>query len=320
MRDPKICRRLYCCRKTLSIMLLVSVALFGLARPADAACGLQTQFDELVRALNGIAVTNRTVDRGQAERIERLAATVDQRALHRRLRDAGYEDKWRDLGHLIAESAAIGKVGSLPNKTYLRDQLRKVGDLTDKICAGDRGGGASLLSIAGLSQFLGLSQLHPFEGSGSLSVSPHLLGVLFVMMLCIVALLLATRHLYRWIFSLIYNRKSCSIGAALHIGGETVEGRLTILGKKGCRFMLRTEEDFARLQKLVDDPKGEVAAGGHRIKAQVFGLYGNFAVIFFDRPNTMEVHREILSMSTTTPHYVPKTTPKPNLKPRPRPG
>lgn len=134
-----------------------------------------------------------------------------------------------------------------------------------------------------------------------------LLGaVLFVWLLY-----LSIPILFYWGFSAFNRRKSCRIRAFIEMDLETIDGYITLLGRRGCRFNPVNEGAFNRLKKLLPSLPQDVVihAGDVVLDAEIYRMSRDFGYkSLFRKSLSWRAQKELLQMSITVPVFVPLTS------------
>lgn len=308
----------FCARFT-CLCLLAAVGYGGMAvsaaRASETNCGLQGEIRALAAEMRGLAWNEVSLTPARARMIGALASAADIAALNRRLAEADLAGRDAAVRRLLFDARLIAATRTLPAPDHMDLTIRALRRLNDQLCATgtgpQTGGGAG----SGAARQVGTSGAAGM-GLPSYGSSTRLM-VLLVATCALVTLILVGQFAYRWIFALVYNRKSCRIYASVEIGLDVVEGMVTILGQKGCRFQPVNGGAFDRMGQLAGTGNAYLVIGTHRLPADIDGLYDYYAVMFFELHLGPAQQAALLRASTITPRYVPKTAPRSRNAPTP---
>ena len=303
------------------LSLLLGVVL---ASPVRASCDFDGPLDELMGHLRHAAYSGEVLTRRQAADLGRMAGAIKGNSIANQLDKYGLSNQMPHIDRLVTETRRIANQGQVRSIPTLQRQVRSVDRVIEKACDQQpKGFFANLttdlrtrLTGATAGQSAGSNGSFAGSGKGSLLI---LGGIIGIAVGC-VALLFALRYAYAWVFSIIYNRKSCRIRVALELETEIIDGFVTIIGMKGCRFKPINSGAFERLVRLIDvlhiSTDGHLVVGKHRIPAYVFGLYDQFSVLYFEEQMQRSLLANLLKASSVSPQIVPKATPRRNVSRR----
>ncbi|MEL7165706.1 MAG: hypothetical protein AAGL96_09545 [Pseudomonadota bacterium] len=130
------------------------------------------------------------------------------------------------------------------------------------------------------------------------------IAMLAALLLSTLLALMGVKRLYDLAFALIYHRRSCQIPTVLHIGTWRFDGRITILGRKGCRFQLIDDEDTFELRSVAETAETSLRIGPFVVPANILVLEKNTAGIHFELPLTIPHQKQMLRLSFTAPQVL----------------
>lgn len=154
------------------------------------------------------------------------------------------------------------------------------------------------------------------KGSGTSGLRKA--GGLFALLGVLIWVVVALSYIYRWGFSYVYNRRACRIEASLEFGLDVVDGTVSILGLKGCRFVPVNAGARDRLDVLSSKDAVYLMIGQTRTEGRVKIFDTGYVAVFFVTPLTRAVQGGFLEGSSITPYHVPQRLRLPWTKTAPR--
>ncbi|MEL7092226.1 MAG: hypothetical protein AAFN94_10880 [Pseudomonadota bacterium] len=130
------------------------------------------------------------------------------------------------------------------------------------------------------------------------------IAMLAILLLLTVLALTGVKRLYDLAFALVYNRRSCLIPAVLHIGASCFDGRITILGRLGCRFELIDKDDRLELRSVAETADTSLRIGPFVAPAHILVLDQNTAGLHFELPISLPQQQQMLRLSVTAPQVL----------------
>lgn len=118
--------------------------------------------------------------------------------------------------------------------------------------------------------------------------------------------LLMLKRGYDIAFALIYNRRSCQIPAVLYVGNTRFDGRISILGRLGCRFVLTDPTDTPELRAVAETADTHLRLGPYVAPAHILVLEQDTAGIHFEVPIKLSLQQKFLKLSVTAPQVLTK--------------
>ncbi|MGI9394619.1 MAG: hypothetical protein ACR2OY_08225 [Boseongicola sp.] len=303
----------------LHLLLLIPVA----AQADHMRCGVPISVIALVELTDELSGLRGRIPDVHLRRV-RQALTEVERALAKRVAgDLGLGDQgvlFRQLAEQISDVVLTHRIAR-PAK--LRARLRKLQRAIDVACNSSTAdsrdakptesstGSPAPAEIGNLQDWMH-SLLTDKSGSDS---NAHPIYILFILLILAGTLgFVGLVHIaYTWVFSLIFNRKSCLILATLEIGLEVVDGTITVLGRRGLRFQPVNQGAFKRIEGLVGTGKPFIVVGPHRLATNLTGLHGVFVSMLFPSRISLALQEKLLESSLVTPHHVKKDIPKSNI-------
>lgn len=292
----------------------IALFLFGLTAPVRADCGLSVELNTLKMQLEKSAGANGRLAAHDTETIAAMLAMVDRSAISTRLRQLNLYQYLSIVDQLLLSAKQIGSSGRVSDAYGLKTDLYNLARLNATICDADPNQDIGHLSLLqGITLEIGLVAVA--LGLTSAEHAFHLGRMLLLGALVLIVILvpLTGKQLYIWIWALRYSRKACRINAVLSFPNDTVEGSVTILGRRGCRFQPVDKEAFNRLRPLAVKHSPTLIIGSQQASGRVEGLHGVFAVVEFREQLSLKAHTAMLKQSKITPYFVAKNTPKPNV-------
>lgn len=124
--------------------------------------------------------------------------------------------------------------------------------------------------------------------------------------------------LYKWLYALLNNRRSCHINGSLEIGLDVIDGSIVILGAKGARFRPVNDGAYARIEALVDVREPMVFPPvlqicDQRFAVNITAVFEGHICCFFCEPIDVKRQNELLENSTVRPRFARKDIPKCNV-------
>lgn len=142
-----------------------------------------------------------------------------------------------------------------------------------------------------------------------------LLAALTAAFACVWLLYVVLPLAYYWGFTLINRRNSCRISAFVEADLETVDGYITILGRRGCRFVPVNPGAFDRLIGILAELPAQVVVnvGEWTLKSEVRMLSTDrgFKIIFAEHLGVQD-QAGILARSLVLPQYIALTSVRDN--------
>ncbi|SFL64927.1 hypothetical protein SAMN04488042_101992 [Shimia aestuarii] len=282
---------------------LVSVLL---AQTALARCGLPDDVMHLWEQLETASAISGADQAAWAHRLSNASGRVDMGAVSKKLFSVGMPNSRTQVDVLLREAQRFGGDRDWFDRKQLRRQLDLVEQLDILVCkletSDGRSGDRTEPEKVGKSnaQMPLPRQLLDSEGMLRMGV---LLGVVALMIL----LIFAIRVAFDWAYAVTHNRRSCRIQAVVESGLDVIDGHITILGRKGCRFQPVNEGAYARLEQTAQARYVTLYVSDHAFPMLIDGTYGHFAALYFNVPLSREGQGTLLGYSSMTPRYVPRS-------------
>lgn len=285
---------------------------------AKAECGLPAALDDLVSKLRQTMFATVGASRAYGEELERLVDEIDREKLTYALNSLDLAGSRGVIDYLIQEAQTISAQGFVPDRDGLQKQIRVYDKLAKDTCRKAASEGRAITKPNGISQ-IDMQSLSNSRASHDGTVEPPYQSFFFLALLApavvgLLAVLAGGRLAYQWISAFTFSHRSCKIAASLECGLDLVDGHITILGKKGCRFQPESDDGFEQLEWLDDFEDCIIVIGPNRLFGSVDGLHGTFAVFFFENPIKDELLSVLMHRSSVPPKYVRRSTPKSKQK------
>ena len=305
-------------------VLLILLLGFGSSARAQSGCDFNGPLDDLMGHMRHAAWSGELLSPHEAADLSRYAAAIEADSIHRELQKHGLADQMPHIDRIVTEARRIAGRGQVRHLPSLQRQISRVDKVIKTACDAQPKGFFANLTSDLRTRLVGItSQQTAGSGeSGRRTTSSSLWWLAGSIALAVgfIAVLFAIRYAYAWIFSIIFNRRSCRIRVALELETDVIDGFVTIIGMKGCRFKPINEGAFDRLVRLIEvlhiSTDGHLVVGKHRIPAYVFGLYNQFSVLYFEAHLPRSLLAALLKTSSISPQIVPKSTPRRNVSRR----
>lgn len=200
---------------------------------------------------------------------------------------------------LLEKAEHIGALGRIDNPNLLRQRLNSVVRLHRAVCkleeikAAQMPGAGEESTVSDVARFV--ERLSP--------------GARFVALVAfagfLVGFVVLGNLLYTRIYALISNRRVCRIEAAIEQGLDVVDGTVTILGSRGCRFQPVNKGAYARAGQLIWNDGLFLVLNGKRYGIESGLLQEHSLVMFFRHALSRAEQAEVLKLSSITPREVP---------------
>lgn len=295
------------------VMAILIVLTICAPHAATAKCGLPAEVDDLVAKLRLANFANLGTTPEFVADLRRLVVAIDYEKLAYALNQLDIARSRGVVDYLILEAKSIAVRNRITDKRELKSQIRAYDQLVKTACRnqiGDSGGAAKRNGISQIDS----QQLSRNGAAMDGSIEPPSASLLFLALLApaiavVLYVLTGGRLAYQWIFTFALSRRSCKIAATLESGLDVVDGHITVLGRKGCRFQPEDDDEYSPLERIEDVDASVIIVGPHRLQGSIYGLYGNSAVLYFDQQIKEEVLNALIQASTVAPKYVLKIRP-----------
>ena len=129
-------------------------------------------------------------------------------------------------------------------------------------------------------------------------------GGLTAALLAMIALIYGVDAGYRWLFTLMFNRRACRINARVEAPRVSFAGAVTTLGRGGFQFEPDDPAEFRSVAGLLDGVPLILSIGDARFDARASGFSQADFKARFDRKLQIATQRKLLARSTVTPVFV----------------
>lgn len=282
------------------MLLLVTAGLLGLDSMAFARCGLPDEVMLLVDDLYAASHQGLSADPQLAARIQQDLRGVDMRDVSSKLFSVGLAHRRSRIEALLQEAQRVGLQGRVSSPNLLRERLGGVERLHNAVCKLEEIKADELAKAKATSQ-----PSAPFKSFENLSTTARI-AILLGLTSFISGMLVAGRNLFLWLHALISARRSCRISAALERGLDVVDGTVTVLGRRGCRFQPVNPGAYARAEAMTDRPGMFLVVEGRRILLHSGVAKGGYVSAFFLKPLLRNELTDLLTASSITPRVAPK--------------
>ena len=272
---------------------------------AWAKCGLPRDVLILMDDLYASTLNKNSIDSGLANRLRRNAAKVDMTKVNSKLFEVGMNHRSDRIITLLKEVQMVDGFGRSMNPNILREKLKRAERLDAMVCKMEQIKNDKARQIDASRPKVEKSSMPLVRVVESLGTTMRLVVLLSVAGMSI-GLVVLVRCSYLWLHGLKNNRRACLIPAAIECGLDVIDGYVTILGRHGCRFQPVNEGAFARIDRLIGSRSAFVVCNEKRLLVTLQGTHGGNVVALFRTPLTAQDHAGLLSVSQTTPRYVPK--------------
>lgn len=144
-----------------------------------------------------------------------------------------------------------------------------------------------------------------------------MLALLPALAAAVTGMLLLLNQVVAWCRTLRNARKSCLIPAVLSIGTYSVPGTITVLGRKGCRFVGTDQKARDLLGDIAESGSTSVIAEGIRIPANVVGHQPTHVAVLFQMDLPKPFLDLLLGASTQPPRFARYRPVRRNVPQRP---
>ena len=144
------------------------------------------------------------------------------------------------------------------------------------------------------------------------------LATIVTLVLAAIVMFSGGMMLYKWLYALLNNRRSCHINGSLEIGLDVIDGAIVILGAKGARFRPVNDGAYARIEALVDVSEPMVFPPvlqicDQRFAVDIKAVFEGHICCFFCEQIDVKRQNELLENSTVRPRFARKDTPDCNV-------
>lgn len=134
----------------------------------------------------------------------------------------------------------------------------------------------------------------------------HWAGAGLIVFGVIVGITLILNTIWRWGYSLAFNRRTCRITGSLEFGLDVIDGTVTILSRQGCRFVPVNAGARLRLNPLGFTDPIYVQVGGVRVRGSIGFFSSEHVAVYFDERISGAVQSEMFAESSTDPVRAPR--------------
>lgn len=290
-------------------LLGLALLVFAAASPAVAGpCGVPVVIKSLADQLGLLAQRGAQPSREDLQHVDGLLATWKRHSISRDFRSAEEVQSLLAIEILVDEAEAAldpnrdtdpGRIANAIEALRMQDQrdCPDTGSETDEDGLYSTGGTptARLSAVD--------SDLWPFFTPGALRRT----GVLFSTLIGLISAIVLSSYAYDLVISLRFNRRSCHIHATLEFDLDVVDGAITILGRKGCRFTPVNAGARARLGGLAAKDPVVISVGLKRYRARVEQFSRSNLGIYFDKHLSRAEQALLLKASLVSPHLAPRS-------------
>lgn len=276
------------------------VCMFFLGGSAHARCGLPEDVMLLVDNLYVASSQGRTPDVDLAARIQQDLRGINMRDVSSKLFSVGLAHRRARIEALLVEAQRVGALGLTNSPNLLRERLNSVERLHNAVCKLEEIKADELAKSNEISRSSGPSRT--FEHFSTTARMAILLGLTSFLS----GLVVLVRMLYLWIYALVSARKTCRIAAALEEGLDVVDGTVTLLGRKGCRFQPVNSGAYDRVAAMMDKSGIFLVVNGQRFLMTSGKTRGFFVSMYFKRPLKRGTREALLALSSITPRDAPR--------------
>lgn len=306
IRDIGTC---LCPANILWAFCIAVLCLLSMPAAARARCGLPDEVMRLVSDLYAFSSQGEAQGTRLSDRIRRDIQGIDMRDVNSKLFAVGLAESRSRIDALLHQAQNVGASGQISSPHLLRERLNSVERLHNAVCKLEEINAAQVPKSRPDSHAGDLSQM--IERFGTTARMALLLGLTGVL----IGLVLLVRLLYDWVYARVSNRRVCRINGAIEQELDVIDGTVTILGTRGCRFQPVNKGAFARAEQMAEKEGVFLVLNGKRFLIGTCVLQEHFLTLLFQRPMTRAAQEALLGLSTITPRFVPKS---PNIRKRMR--
>ena len=312
-------------RRVVPVSLLVTamicvwlIMMAGKAVASTQNCGFPSGMQALLLEMYNVTATGAAPDARAQLRIRALLGHMDHTNAGATFKHAREPEVIRAFDEIERQARAMGNRQPPSDLAALSDALDVIWTSSNVKCDDESEGGVrgvfeaadahSSSKSGGLpgqgaqAKQLGLNQFASelsLENSEQIAGSYRWLAMILGGFSTVLLLLFASVASYGWIFALINGRKTCLVRAELELGLDVVDGHITILGRKGCRFVPVNDGAYARVVNLIEEMPVEVSLliGQEIYVGAVHQLKDGNCAVFWDDPMRRAQRLQILSKS-----------------------
>lgn len=272
---------------------------------AWAKCGLPRDVLILMDDLYASTLNKNSIDSGLANRLRRNAAKADMTKVNSKLFEVGMNHRSDRIITLLKEVQMVDGFGRSLNPNILREKLKRAERLDAMVCKMEQIKNDKARRIDVTKTKVEKSSMPLVSAVENWGATMRLVGLLSITALMI-GLVVLVRFSYLWIHGLVNSRRACFIPAAIECGLDVIDGYAAILGRHGCRFQPVNEGAFARVEGLIGSRSSFLVCNDKWFLVTLQSTHGRNVVVLFRTALTAQDQTGLLSISQTTPKYVPK--------------
>lgn len=290
-------------------LLAATLALLPPPSARALSCGVPVVIKSLTDRIEKIAARGMRATQTELTAIDGLVATWKRHSISRDFRSVQEIQSLPAIAILMAEAEAMLDPDRQNDPERIAVAVQSIRRYDARECPTQGQGVERTGANAG-----GVDAKAQVSGDGS---GQHVMGMpgalqrtslLMATLVGAIVAIIAGRALYNIGFSMLYNRRSCYIHATVEFGLEVVDGAITILGRKGCRFAPVNAGARDRFDAVTPSDTVFVVVGQTRLRARVEQYRPTNLGIFFDRKLGWAEQKRLLKASTIEPHLAPKPT------------
>ncbi len=323
-----------CFWRLIGVMCILVCTGFGpMAARADQGCGVPSGTRILVMDLVRLAESGQPVSENLGWRMRTLAQHLDHPDIQETLHRTGDSTLVSAMDVLIGTANVLQTGDVVQDSEAMRNAVDVVWNGSQSNCdaepdskpfdmnilqpsrTGDQSAFDAGQTQRGALQAARLTGPDVARESQLFQFDAGRFGLLLAGLLITISLVFGARSLHGWIFALRNARKSCKVRADMVVGIEVIDGYITILGQRGCRFKPFNVGAYKRVSDLARTLPApiEIQIKDHVLAGAIHAMNGEACGIFFDEFLPSSQRADILQLSLVPP----KLSPRRGSDPRP---
>lgn len=286
------------------LRFLVSFLLF-LVPVTSVACTLDRPVNVLFTRLATLPMQSGPIDGNVARQIGQQVGNVE--ALRTPSADTLFRapETGESIRGLMRQGRQIARTEWLHQPEALRQNLTNFRLGTETLCGSEPRGKGRLMAADGAGEALDpVPAALGFAGDVPVAVQATRMGSLVALLVAVASSLFILQRLFERFSTMVFDRRSCLLGACLEIGELPIDGQITVIGRGLCHFRPANDVGLHMLQHFAESEPSRLIIGDICVPTHVKWVSDEDAGCPFEMPLPAAFHRELLERSLLTPHVI----------------